>query len=52
MKEIWKVDKQKKKKGIVKNQLGWKMEMKKGGGQLIYNIEENMVEVGFVMKIN
>ncbi|MEM0899673.1 MAG: electron transfer flavoprotein-ubiquinone oxidoreductase [Pseudomonadota bacterium] len=52
MKELWEVDPDKHKQGLVQHTLGWPLNNSTGGGSFIYHLEDNQVAVGFVVHLN
>lgn len=51
MKEIWEVDPEKHRPGLVEHTMGWPLGSSAGGGSFIYHADENQVYVGFVVHL-
>ncbi|NNE51972.1 MAG: electron transfer flavoprotein-ubiquinone oxidoreductase [Sulfitobacter sp.] len=51
MKEIWEVDPEKHREGLVMHTMGWPLGKNAGGGSFIYHLENNQVYVGFVVHL-
>ena len=52
LKELWEVDPDKHKPGLVQHSFGWPLDTKTGGGSFLYHLEDNQVAVGFVVHLN
>jgi electron-transferring-flavoprotein dehydrogenase len=52
MKEIWEIDPEKHRPGMVTHTMGWPLGSNAGGGSFIYHIDNNQVYVGFVVHLN
>ena len=52
LKELWQVEPEKHKPGLVQHSFGWPLDMKTGGGSFLYHLEDNLVAVGFVVHLN
>jgi electron-transferring-flavoprotein dehydrogenase len=52
LKELWQVQPEKHKPGLVQHSFGWPLDMKTGGGSFLYHLEDNKVAVGFVVHLN
>ncbi|TPW29420.1 electron transfer flavoprotein-ubiquinone oxidoreductase [Martelella alba] len=52
IKELWEVDPEKHKPGLVQHSFGWPLDGKTGGGSFLYHLEGNQVAVGFVVHLN
>ncbi len=52
IKELWEVDPEKHKPGLVVHTLGWPLDMRTYGGSFIYHLEDNQVAVGFVVALD
>jgi len=52
LKELWQVQPEKHKPGLVQHSFGWPLDMKTGGGSFLYHLEDNLVAVGFVVHLN
>jgi electron-transferring-flavoprotein dehydrogenase len=52
MKEIWEVDPEKHREGLVMHTMGWPLGKNAGGGSFIYHLDNNQVYVGFVTHLN
>ncbi|PVB63028.1 electron transfer flavoprotein-ubiquinone oxidoreductase [Labrenzia sp. 011] len=52
IKELWQVDPEKHKPGLVQHSFGWPLDGKTGGGSFLYHLEDNQVAVGFVVHLN
>ncbi|MDF1727230.1 MAG: electron transfer flavoprotein-ubiquinone oxidoreductase [Sulfitobacter sp.] len=51
MKEIWEVDPEKHREGLVMHTMGWPLGKNAGGGSFIYHLDNNQVYVGFVVHL-
>ncbi|EXL10042.1 electron transfer flavoprotein-ubiquinone oxidoreductase [Aquamicrobium defluvii] len=52
LKELWQVEPENHKQGLVQHSFGWPLDMKTGGGSFLYHLEDNLVAVGFVVHLN
>ncbi len=52
LKELWQVQPENHKQGLVQHSFGWPLDMKTGGGSFLYHLEDNLVAVGFVVHLN
>jgi electron-transferring-flavoprotein dehydrogenase len=52
LKELWQVQPENHKPGLVQHSFGWPLDMKTGGGSFLYHLEDNQVAVGFVVHLN
>ncbi|KAF0114669.1 MAG: electron transfer flavoprotein-ubiquinone oxidoreductase [Hyphomonadaceae bacterium] len=52
IKEVWQIDPEKHKKGLIRHSFGWPLDNKTGGGSFIYHWGDNLVSVGFVVHLN
>ena len=52
IKELWEVDPEKHRQGLVQHSFGWPLDGMTGGGSFLYHLEDNQVAVGFVMHLN
>ncbi|MCV0429444.1 MAG: electron transfer flavoprotein-ubiquinone oxidoreductase, partial [Roseibium sp.] len=52
IKELWQIDPEKHKLGLVQHSFGWPLDGKTGGGSFLYHLEDNQVAVGFVVHLN
>jgi electron-transferring-flavoprotein dehydrogenase len=52
IKELWEVDPEKHRPGLVMHTQGWPLDSKTGGGSFMYHLEGNQVAVGFVVHLN
>ncbi|MBD1547603.1 electron transfer flavoprotein-ubiquinone oxidoreductase [Roseibium aggregatum] len=52
IKELWQIDPEKHKPGLVQHSFGWPLDGKTGGGSFLYHLEDNQVAVGFVLHLN
>ncbi len=52
MKEIWEIDPEKHREGLVMHTMGWPLNSNAGGGSFIYHLDNNQVYVGFVVHLN
>ncbi|MGB3386927.1 MAG: electron transfer flavoprotein-ubiquinone oxidoreductase [Pseudaminobacter sp.] len=52
LKELWQVQPEHHKPGLVQHSFGWPLDMKTGGGSFLYHLEDNLVAVGFVVHLN
>ncbi|AGF74796.1 electron transfer flavoprotein-ubiquinone oxidoreductase [Bartonella australis AUST/NH1] len=52
LKELWEVDPQKHKLGLIQHFTGWPLDNNTGGGGFLYHQEENLISVGFVVHLD
>ncbi len=52
LKELWQIDPDRHRPGLVQHSFGWPLDMKTGGGSFLYHLEDNQVAVGFVVHLN
>lgn len=52
LKELWQIDPEKHKPGLVIHTMGWPLGNSTGGGSFLYHLEDNQVAVGFVIHLN
>ncbi|MGF7205197.1 electron-transferring-flavoprotein dehydrogenase [Sphingobium olei] len=52
IKELWQIDPQKFRPGLVQHSFGWPLDLKTGGGSFLYHFEDNLVTVGFVLHLD
>jgi electron-transferring-flavoprotein dehydrogenase len=52
LKELWEVQPDKHRPGLVQHTLGWPLDNKTGGGSFLYHYGANLVSVGFVVHLN
>ena len=52
LKELWQVDPEKHRPGLVQHSFGWPLGISTGGGSFLYHLEDNQVAVGFVVHLN
>src|SRR3954465_3757220 len=52
IKELWQVQPEKFRKGLVQHSMGWPLPNKAGGGSWLYHFDDNLVSVGFVVHLN
>ncbi|MCZ2328749.1 electron transfer flavoprotein-ubiquinone oxidoreductase [Bartonella sp. F02] len=52
LKELWEIDPQKHKPGLVQHFAGWPLDNKTGGGGFLYHQENNLISVGFVVHLD
>jgi electron-transferring-flavoprotein dehydrogenase len=52
IKELWQVQPDKHRPGLVQHSFGWPLDNRTGGGSWLYHYEENLVSVGFVVHLN
>ena len=50
-KELWEVDPEKHREGLVEHSLGWPLKTSEDGGSFVYHIEDNQVYVGYVVAL-
>jgi electron-transferring-flavoprotein dehydrogenase len=52
MKELWEVEPERHRQGLVMHTLGWPLGRAAGGGSFVYHLENNQVAIGFVVHLN
>ena len=52
LKELWQVQPENHKPGLVQHSFGWPLDGRTGGGSFLYHMEDNQVAVGFVVHLN
>jgi electron-transferring-flavoprotein dehydrogenase len=52
LKELWEVEPDKHKPGLVQHSMGWPLDDATGGGSFLYHFGDNLVSVGFVVHLN
>src|SRR6476469_2268695 len=52
LKELWQVAPEKHQPGLVQHTFGWPLDGRTGGGSFLYQFEDNLVAVGFVVHLN
>jgi electron-transferring-flavoprotein dehydrogenase len=52
LKELWEVQPDKHRPGLVQHTLGWPLDNQTGGGSFLYHYGANLVSVGFVVHLN
>jgi electron-transferring-flavoprotein dehydrogenase len=52
LKELWEVQPEKHRPGLVQHTLGWPLDNRTGGGSFMYHYGSNLVSVGFVVHLN
>jgi electron-transferring-flavoprotein dehydrogenase len=52
LKELWQVQPEKHRKGLVQHSFGWPLDGSTGGGSFLYHFDDNLVSVGFVLHLN
>lgn len=52
LKELWEINPQKHKLGLVQHFTGWPLDNNTGGGGFIYHLEDNLISVGFVVHLD
>ncbi|MEM9812188.1 MAG: electron transfer flavoprotein-ubiquinone oxidoreductase [Pseudomonadota bacterium] len=52
MKEIWEIDPEKHRPGLVMHSMGWPLGTNAGGGSFLYHADNNQVFLGFVVHLN
>ena len=52
LKELWQVQPDKHRKGMVQHSFGWPLGGSTGGGSFLYHFDDNLVSVGFVVHLN
>ncbi len=51
-KELWRIDKEKHKAGLVQHSFGWPLASDTGGGSFLYHFDEDLLSIGFVVHLN
>jgi electron-transferring-flavoprotein dehydrogenase len=52
LKELWEVQPERHRPGLVQHTLGWPLHNRTGGGSFLYHYGANLVSVGFVLHLN
>jgi electron-transferring-flavoprotein dehydrogenase len=52
LKELWQVAPEQHKPGLVQHSFGWPLDATTGGGSFLYQFEDGLVSVGFVVHLN
>ncbi|MGH6842380.1 MAG: NAD(P)/FAD-dependent oxidoreductase, partial [Methylocella sp.] len=52
LKELWRIDPELHRPGLVQHTFGWPLDDRTGGGSFIYHFEDGLVAVGFVVHLN
>jgi electron-transferring-flavoprotein dehydrogenase len=52
VKELWQVQPEKFRRGLVQHTMGWPLPNKAGGGSWLYHFDDHLVSVGFVVHLN
>jgi electron-transferring-flavoprotein dehydrogenase len=52
IKELWQVQPDKHRPGLVQHSMGWPLPNNAGGGSWLYHFDDNLVSVGFVVHLN
>jgi electron-transferring-flavoprotein dehydrogenase len=52
LKELWQVEPQKHRPGLVQHSFGWPLDNHTGGGSFLYHYGDNLVSVGFVLHLS
>lgn len=52
LKELWEVQPEKHRQGLVQHSFGWPLDTRTGGGSFLYHLEDNLVAVGFVVHLD
>ena len=52
LKELWQVQPEKHRPGLVQHTMGWPLNDRTGGGSFMYHYGENLVSIGFVVHLN
>jgi electron-transferring-flavoprotein dehydrogenase len=52
IKELWEVQAENHRQGLVVHTQGWPLDSKSGGGSFLYHLDERLVAVGFVVHLN
>ena len=51
-KELWRIPKERHKAGLVRHSFGWPLDPDTGGGSFLYEFDEDLVSIGFVVHLN
>ncbi|MGD9545656.1 electron transfer flavoprotein-ubiquinone oxidoreductase [Methylocystis sp.] len=51
-KELWRIQKEKHKDGLVQHSFGWPLAADTGGGSFLYHFDDDLVSIGFVVHLN
>ena len=52
LKELWEIDSEKHRQGLIVHSAGWPLESDTYGGSFLYHLEDNQVAVGFVVGLD
>jgi electron-transferring-flavoprotein dehydrogenase len=52
LKELWEVEPEHHRRGLVQHTFGWPLDNRTGGGSFLYHYGQNLVSVGFVVHLN
>jgi electron-transferring-flavoprotein dehydrogenase len=52
LKELWQVQPERHRPGLVQHSFGWPLDGRTGGGSFLYHYGDNLVSVGFVVHLN
>ena len=52
LKELWQIPKDQHKDGLVVHTMGWPLDNRTGGGSFMYQFDEDLVSIGFVVHLN
>ena len=52
LKELWQIQPEKHRPGLVQHTIGWPLGDRTGGGSFMYHYGENLVSIGFVVHLN
>jgi electron-transferring-flavoprotein dehydrogenase len=52
LKELWHIQPENHRPGLVRHSFGWPLDMRTGGGSFLYHFDENLISVGFVVHLN
>jgi electron-transferring-flavoprotein dehydrogenase len=52
LKELWQVAPEKHRPGLTQHTFGWPLDSRTGGGSFLYQFDDNLVAVGFVVHLN
>jgi electron-transferring-flavoprotein dehydrogenase len=52
LKELWQVAPEKHQPGLTQHTFGWPLDSRTGGGSFLYQFDDNLVSVGFVVHLN
>jgi electron-transferring-flavoprotein dehydrogenase len=52
LKELWEIEPEKHRPGLVQHSFGWPLDSDTGGGSFLYHLEDRKVVVGFVVHLN